>query len=361
MANNSAVYTQKPSLDEFIQEWLSMVRSGTGERGIFNREAILSNLPERRDSNHVFGVNPCGEIVLRSKQFCNLSIVRNTLLDTPETLGRKVTLASILGTIQSTLTNFNYIHPDWKVNCEEERLLGVDITGQFDKIENFDEKSLKEYKNLAILANETYSNILGINPSTAVTCIKPSGNSAQLLNCSSGCHPRYSNYYIRRLRIGNGTPMAKFLLSQNVPVNPEVGQRLDNATVLVFDFPVKSPNNAVTRNDINAIAHLNYWKNLKTHYTEHNPSCTIYFNEDEVLDVAAWVWKNWDIIGGLSFLQRDGGIYQLAPYEEITKEQYEKLMETFPKLDFTKYSTYEAEDLREGSGEYACTGDRCEL
>jgi hypothetical protein len=275
---------------------------------------------------------------------------------------RKVKLAAIFGTIQSTLTNFNYIHPDWKVNCESERLLGVDITGQWDNINNLNDPfTLKAYRDSVVKENEKYAKLLSIPNSASTTCVKPSGNSSQLLDCSSGCHPRYSPFYIRRLRIGAKTPMAEFLMAHKVPVFPEVGSTMDTASVLVFEFPVKSPANSLTKNDLTAIDQLNHWLNLKTNYTEHNPSATIYFDEPEVLSVAAWVWEHWNYIGGLSFLQRDGGIYQLAPYEEITEHEYHRRIKQFPTLDFSTYHQYEPTDTTTHAGEFACTGDRCEI
>lgn len=365
MANNSVVYDERPKASIFMEEWLALAKSGTGERGIFNRGGLGKQLPKRRQRRKDFGVNPCGEIILRPRQFCNLSIAIARPEDTEESMERKVALAAMFGTLQSLLTDFKYISPKWRENCEEERLLGVDITGQLDcpllSPQNPNRpKLLSRLRDVAIKTNTEMANVLKINPSAAVTCVKPSGNSAQLFNCASGLHPRYAQYYIRRLRIGAYTPIAQLLKDQGVPWHPEVGQVAEQATVLVFEFPVAAPEGALTRHDMSAIDQLENWLDLKRYYTEHNPSVTIYVNDEEWPAVGAWVYEHFDEIGGLSFLPKDGGVYELAPYEEITEEEYRRRAEALPSVDFSKLPDYETSDMTEVNREFACTGDRCE-
>ncbi len=266
--------------------------------------------------------------------------------------------------IQSTLTNFNYIRPEWKQNCEEERLLGVDITGQLDcpwfKPETRDDFYLQLQCEVAMMAEE-YSQLLGVNYPAALTCVKPSGNSSQFLNTSSGIHPRYAPYYVRRIRIAASNPVSQFLGSRGVPHFPEVGDNPTNPMIWVFEFPVKSPDGAITRNDVTALQMLEQWKSCKINYTEHNPSCTIYVGEDEWWPVGAWVFRNWDVIGGLSFLPRSGGVYQLAPYSECTKEEYERRMAEWPMLDWTELKYHETTDQTDVAREFACQSGQCEL
>jgi ribonucleoside-triphosphate reductase len=363
MANNSAVYNQKPSTSEFVREWTELMNSGTGERGIFNREGTLKAMPERRKQD-VMGLNPCGEIVLRPFEFCNLSIAVARSDDNIYTLKKKVQLATQFGIVQSLLTDFNYIRPDWKKNCEEERLLGVDITGQMDCMLLWGNQRAEHYhtlKTVAVDEAKSLAHLLNINCPAAVTCVKPSGNSSQLLNVSSGLHPRYAEHYIRRLRIGASSPVAQLLIDANVPRHPENGQNPDSPTVWVFEFPVQSPIGAMTRNEMTAIDQLQQWKVCKQNFTEHNPSITVYVREDEWLEVGAWVFRNWDCVGGISFLPFDGGIYQLAPYEEITKEEYDRRITEWPRIDFTKLQSYERADTTELNRDYACVGDKCEI
>jgi ribonucleoside-triphosphate reductase len=363
MANNSAVYHEKPPSLDFLREWMALAESGTGERGIFNRAGIMRQKPKRRKLAQ-FGTNPCGEIALRPKSFCNLSIAVARPDDTEESLIQKVTQAAIFGTLQSCLTNFSYLSEDWKRNCEEERLLGVDITGQMDcpllqpgaagrKL------LLEKLRDTAVRTNEEYAARLGINASVAVTCKKPGGNSGQLLDCSAWV--RYADYFIRRFRSGAYDPITRMLQDAGVPWYPEVGQSRDTCSVVVFEFPMKSPESAITRNDLTAIEQLNDWLDWKKHFTEHNPSITIYVDDYEWLDVAHWVYKNWEWVGGISFLPKDGGVYQLAPYQDISKEEYEKRMRDFPDIDWTKLRYYETSDETTSSQEYACVGNSCEL
>ena len=374
LANNSAVYSSKPSNLEFFDEWLSLMKSGSGERGIFNRQSLLHTLPHRRleylasrgqffDSPDLslIGTNPCGEIILRSKQFCNLTEVIARPHDNIDSLMSKIKLATILGTYQSTLTKFPYLSKEWKENCEAERLLGVSITGQWDCEAVRNASVLSALREESIKVNLEYSQRFGINPSTAITCVKPSGSVSQVVDCASGMHPRFASYYIRRIRISANDALFKLCRDQGVPFHPEVGQSFENATTFVLEFPVKSPDGCTLQSEVSATEQLDYWKIVKQNYTEHNPSVTIYVGEDEWVDVAHWVYKNWDIVGGLTFLPRTNHIYQLAPYEEITKEQYETLKMQFENVDFSKLITYESYDETEMKRELACAGGGCEL
>jgi len=353
MANNSAVYNKKPSATEFIEEWLSLAKSGTGERGIFNRAGLKKQMPERRWKKfkkymQTSGTNPCGEITLRDKQFCNLTEIVARPDDTEQSLLKKAEIAAILGTYQSSLTDFPYISKEWQKNCEEERLLGVSITGQWDCPAVRNANVMKKILEKILETNREYAQRLGINPSTSVSSVKPSGTVSQLVNAAPGMHPRHSPYYIRRIRISAGDPLCKMLIEQKVPYHPEVGQTEATATTYVFDFPVKAPDKSTFKKDLNAIDQLEYWKMVKENYTEHNPSVTILVKDDEWIKVANWLYENWDIIGGLTFLPADNSVYQLAPFEEITGEEYEKLISEFPDIDFSQILVYEKEKEIEG-------------
>lgn len=374
MANNSAVYIEKPSAVDFLEEWLSLAKSGSGERGIFNRGSLTKQMPARRikqwensgyiENGVVVGVpgtNPCGEIVLKSKQFCNLTEVVARAEDTKESLKRKARLASILGTYQSTLTNFKYLSAEWKKNCEDERLLGVSITGQWDSKMARDPEMMKMMRDETIKTNKEYSKRFGVNESTSVTCVKPSGNVSQLVDASSGMHPRHAKYYIRRIRISATDPLFKLMKDQGIPYHPEVGQTADNAHTFVLEFAVKAPSSATFKNDLSAVEQLEYWRQVKENYTEHNPSVTISVGDEEWIGTGDWVYKNWDIIGGLSFLPRERHIYKLAPYEEIDEKTYKELSEKMVDIDFSKIVTYEFDDETAGSKEYACVGGVCEI
>lgn len=366
MANNSAIYNEKPALPEFMDEWIALVRSGTGERGVFNRGGLPNQLPTRRlnvlgEVVETMGTNPCGEIILQSKQFCNLSEVVARPEDTEESLIRKVRLATILGTYQASLTKFPYLSKEWQENCDTEALLGVSITGQWDCPAVRDEKVLAKMKEEAIKTNQEYAKRFGINPSTCITCVKPSGNSSQTYDCSSGIHPRYAPYYLRRIRISTTDPLFHMLRDQKVPFHPEVGQTRDNATTFVVEFPVQAPKKSVFRNDVSALEQLEYWKTVKQSFTEHNPSITIYIGEEEWLEVGNWVYKNWEIVGGIAFLPRSNHVYSLAPYQEITQEEYEKITKEFPDLNFSDLVLYEHDDETEVKAELACVGGACEL
>lgn len=367
LANNSVAYTEKPECTKFIEEWLSLIRSNAGERGIFNREgAQKQQALLGRDPGYPYGTNPCGEIILKSEEFCNLTEVVIRSEDTIEDLKRKISQATLLGCLQATLTDFNFLRDTWKFNVEEERLLGVSLTGILDHpVFNGKQPGIKSWlkamKREAILSATKWASLLGINTPKAITCVKPSGTVSQLVDSASGIHPRWSPYYIRRVRVSSTDPLAKLLIAAGVQYNPEVGQELCTCSTYVFDFPIKSPDTACYRNELNAIQQLEIWKIFKNYWCDHNPSVTIYVKEDEWLSVGTWVYTNWDFIGGLTFLPVAGGSYPLQPYEEITEETYNTLMSTFPELDFTQLSKYELEDSTHGSREFACTSGVCEL
>lgn len=361
-ANNSAVWPKGglPQAD-IIAQMVEMVKSGRGEPGIFNREAANNLRPERRQSHPEFGTNPCGEINLRPWEFCNLSIAIARSDDTFETLAEKVELATIIGTIQSMATNFPGLRPMWKKNCEEERLLGVDINGQLDCPVVQDATVMEKLKQVAIETNKKYAYILGINQSAAVTCVKPSGNSSQLFNCSSGIHARWAPYYIRNVRVSAHSPIYKVLRDGSVPMDPENGQTVENANTWVIHFPVKSPEGAITRKDRSAIEQCEYWLLNKKNWTEHNPSVTITYYPDEVINLIKWVVDHKDYIGGMAFLPAFDAQYAQLPYIEITKEEYKTLAPKFPEIDFSRLYLYEDEDLTTAAQEVACASGACEI
>ena len=373
MANNSAIYLEKPTSTQFMDEWVSLMKSGSGERGIFNRGSLKHQMPKRRvDYLHEklkstngdlgpLGTNPCGEVILQSKQFCNLSEVIARSDDTEKTLLKKARIATILGTYQSSLTGFRYISKEWNKNVEAERLLGVSVTGQWDSNAVRKPETLKKMRAVVINTNKKYAKKMGINESTAVTSVKPSGTVSQTFDTSSGMHTRYSPYYIRRIRIASTDSLFKLLKDQGIPCYPEVGQNEKTATTFVLEFPVKAPKNAVTTNDLTAIDQLEHWKNVKVNYTEHNPSITISVGENEWIEVANWVYENWEIVGGLSFLPRFDHVYQLAPYEAIDKKKYEELLQRTKNIDFSKLMIYETKDETDVKKELACAGGTCEL
>ena len=375
VANNSAVYENKPTNTELMEEWVALMKSGSGERGIFNRGEMANTMPKRRVSffkkigfigpdgvvQGPIGTNPCGEIILQSKQFCNLSEVIARAHDTHESLVRKARLAALLGTYQSTLTKFRYISKKWTDNCENERLLGVSVTGQWDSEAARQPETLRAMRDVAVKENASYAKRFGVKPSMAVTAVKPSGTVSQAFNCSSGIHPRHSKYYIRRVRISATDSLFKMLRDQGVTYYPEVGQTPENATTYVLEFPVKSPSGSVFKNDFSALQQLEYWKTVKLNFTEHNPSATISVGEDEWIGVVDWLQKNWEIIGGLSFLPRYEHVYRLAPYEEIDKKRYEEMTEKFPEIDYSKLVTYEHTDETEQKKELACVGGICDI
>lgn len=362
MANVSAVYEGRPTAVAFMEEWLALAKSGSGERGIFNRAGANKKIPKRRKKAK-FGLNPCSEVILRSMQMCNLSIAVARADDTQETLEAKVIQAAIFGTIQSTLTDFRYVRAEWKKNCDEERLLGVDICGQMDcpllRPGAPGRAELLDRLLAAVLrTNREIADRLGIPHSTACTVVKPSGNSAVFYGCSSGLHARWSMYQVRRVRINRAGPMAALMLDAGVPhaVDPM------NDTLLVFDFlPDPSPPGTPTRNDMTASEQFANWLVWKERWAEHSVSCTIYVGEDEWLSLGAEVYENFDRIVGLSFLPRDSGTYQLAPNEELTKEDYEARLAAFPRIDWSRLSHFETEDTTTSAQELACAGGNCEM
>ncbi len=374
MANNSAVYCDKPSNETLLDEWLAIVKSGSGERGIFNRGSLLKTLPQRRIDlfkdkklvqndrlTGIIGTNPCAEIILQSKQFCNLSEIVVRADDDEKSLLHKVKLATILGTYQATLTKFPYLSKEWQKNCEQERLLGVSITGLWDCKAARDPNVLQKLKKQAIATNKKIAQRFNISQSTCVTCVKPSGTVSQVVDCASGMHPRHAPYYIRRIRIAATDSLFNMLKDQGVPYAPEVGQAQDSATTFVLEFPVKAPKGALYRDDISAQDMLDFWKTVKLNYTEHNPSVTVSVSEDEWIRVVNWLDHNWDIIGGLSFLPRSNHVYQLAPYEAISKERYEQMLEKVKHIDFSQLLIYERQDETEVKKELACVGGVCEI
>src|SRR3989338_4269472 len=374
MANNSAVYETKPTNAELMDEWVALMKSGSGERGIFNRGSQEKTMPERRLAflrkkygtkmkGYIgqIGTNPCGEILLQSKQFCNLSEVIARPHDDEKSLLRKAKLATLLGTYQSTLTTFNYISEDWKKNCEDERLLGVSITGQWDCPAVRDGRVMRKMRDVTIKTNETYAKRFGVDPSTSITCVKPSGTVSQTFDCSSGLHPRHSQYYIRRIRISATDSLFKMVRDQGIPHHPEVGQSAGDANTYVLEFPVKAPAGSMFKNDLSALEQLEYWKMVKLNWTEHNPSATVSLGEEERVAEVAWIYENWDIIGGLSFLPRDSHVYRLAPYEPIDKATYDRLTQNFPQIDYSKLYIYEKTDETEQAKELACAGGTCEI
>ena len=377
VANNSAVYEAQPTNAELMDEWVALMKSGSGERGIFNRGSLATTMPKRRADyfkkigfieedgtvHGSIGVNPCAEIILQSKQFCNLSEVIARVHDTEASLLRKARLAAILGTYQSTLTKFGYISKEWTDHCAAERLLGVSITGQWDSPVAREPEVMRKVRDMAIKTNATYAKRFGIAPSMSVTAVKPSGTVSQTFDCSSGIHPRHAPYYIRRVRISATDSLFKMMRDQGVPYYPEVGQSMEEANTFVIEFPVKAPDHskeARFKNDLSALEQLEYWKRVKLNYTEHNPSATISVSADEWISVVDWVQKNWDIVGGLSFLPRADHVYRLAPYEAITKEEYEARVARFPKIDYAKLVVYELHDETEMKKELACAGGTCE-
>lgn len=366
LANNSVCYTEKPDVNSFMREWLALMESGSGERGIFNRTASQKQAGKngRRDNSWEFGTNPCSEIILRPYQFCNLTEVVVRSDDTLESLERKVHLATILGTIQSTYTHFPYLRKIWQSNTEEERLLGVSFTGIMDNplmtLENKGlEKTLEHLKNIAVETNKIWANYLGINPSAAITCVKPSGTVSQLVDSASGIHPRYSYYYIRTVRADNKDPLTEFMKSVGIPHEPDV-MKPDSNTV--FSFPMKSPDKAVVTSDVSALEQLELWLIYQRFWCEHKPSITVHVKNNEWMDVGAFVYKHFDEMSGVSFLPYDGHTYQQAPYQEINVDQYEELLEKMPKnIDWKQLSEFETEDTTKSSSTFACVGGVCEI
>ena len=366
MSNNSVAYTEKPDMTTFMREWLSLTESGTGERGMFYRGAAQSKAAEngRRDAEWAFGTNPCSEIILRPYQFCNLSEVIVRGEDSADDISKKVELATILGTFQATLTNFPYLRKVWKKNTEEERLLGVSLTGIMDNsIMNGQESNnlaeiLQQLKEVAIDTNKEFSEKLGISQSTAITCVKPSGTVSQLTDSASGIHARHSQYYVRTVRGDKKDPITQFMMEKNIPWETD----LWNNNNAVFSFPVKSPEGCITRNDMTALQQLEFWKIYADNWCEHKPSITVSVGAEEWLEVGNWIYKNFNIASGLSFLPRSEHVYQQAPYQECTAEAYSDFASTMPKeIDWTELTKYENDDNTVGSQTFACSGDSCDI
>ena len=366
LANNSVAYTEKPDALAFMREWTALVESGSGERGIFNRQASKKQAAKngRRDASYDFGTNPCSEIILRPYQFCNLTEVVVRATDTVDTLKEKVRLATILGTIQSTYTKFPYLRKIWANNTEEERLLGVSLTGIMDNplltSKNAGlEATLEELKNVAIKTNAEWAERLGIPVSAAITCVKPSGTVSQLVDSASGIHARHSEYYIRTVRGDNKDPLTQFMKDQGIPSEPCV---MKPEQTTVFSFPQKSPPNAVTRNDMTAVEQLEAWLVYQRHWCEHKPSVTISVRDSEWVQVGAFVYKHFDEMSGVSFLPHLDHVYEQAPYQDCTKQEYEEMLSFMPtNIDWAKLSEYESEDNTSGMQTLACSGDSCEI
>jgi len=376
LSNNSVAYKEKPEIGTFMEEWISLYKSKSGERGIFNRSAAKKQClraaefrgdnGRHRDSNHDFGTNPCSEIILRDKQFCNLSEVVVRKEDTEESLKRKVRIATILGTFQSTLTHFKYISSDWNSNCEDERLLGVSLTGILDNSQMSGKKGKDKLTNLlrtlrktAVEANEEISKSLKINPSAAITCIKPSGTVSALVNSASGIHARHNPYYVRTVRADRKDPLCKFMMDMKFPHEPCV-MKPDHT--IVFSFPMKSPDAAICRNDMTAIEHLELWLLYQKEWCDHKPSITVSVKEHEWMGVGAWVWEHFEEMSGVSFLPFSDHTYRQAPFQDCTKEEYESLCARMPSgIDWSGLANYEKEDNTLGSQELACSGSSCEI
>ena len=365
LANNSVAFKEKPEIGVFMDEWVSLYKSKSGERGIFNRDACrrtVAKLGDRRNSSYEFGTNPCSEIILRDREFCNLTEVIVRPEDTVESLTRKVKLASILGTWQASLTHFPYLSSSWKKNCEEEALLGVSLTGILDnkmmsKSPNLS-SILEGLKSVAESTNLEWSSRIGINPAAAITCVKPSGTVSQLTDAASGIHARHNEYYIRTVRADRKDPLCQMMIEMGFPHEPCV-MKPDHT--MVFSFPMKAEG-SVTRNDLTAIEHLELWLTYQRHWCEHKPSITITVREHEWMEVGAWVYKHFDEISGISFLPHSDHSYRQAPYQDCSKEEYEKELSQMPQnVDWSLLSQYEKEDNTKGTQTFACSGDKCEV
>ncbi len=366
LANNSVAYTEKPDFEAFLNEMQTLYESKSGERGLFSRVAAqkIAARNGRRDPNQDFGTNPCSEIILRSNQFCNLSEIVVREDDTEETLKAKAEVAAIIGTLQATLTDFRYLRNIWKKNTEEEALLGVSMTGIMDNAllstpNNPESEALLEgVRDVAIATNKKWAKKLGINQSTAVTAVKPSGTVSQLVDSASGIHPRFSKHYIRRVRSDKKDPLAVFMKTAGFPVEDDVMS--DSSSV--FSFPVKAPETSVTVSDVGAMHQLELWKMYQNSWCEHKPSITVYYTDREFLQVAQWIWDNFDLCSGISLLPVSEHTYQQAPYEDINAEQYEELLASMPKdINWNDLQYFEQEDNTTGSQELACTGGACEI
>jgi ribonucleoside-diphosphate reductase alpha chain len=366
LANNSVAYKEKPEIGVFMDEWVSLYKSKSGERGIFNRSAAqktVTKLGDRRDPSYEFGTNPCSEIILRDREFCNLTEVVVRPNDNLASLQRKVRLATILGTFQASLTHFPYLSSDWQKNCKEEALLGVSMTGITDNKELRDKNSaeviLKDLRQYAVETNKEFAKAIGINPAAAITCVKPSGTVSQLTDAASGIHARHNQYYIRTVRADKKDPLCTMMIDMGFPAEP-CAMKPDHT--MVFSFPIKSPDECITRNDMTAIQQLELWLTYQRYWCEHKPSVTITVKEHEWVEVGAWVYKHFDEISGISFLPHSDHSYKQAPYQDCTKEQYEALSAKMPKnVDWSLLKSYEKEDSTKGTQTFSCTGDKCEI
>tara|TARA_Y100001963_G_scaffold148504_1_gene226519 strand:- start:21674 stop:23536 length:1863 start_codon:yes stop_codon:yes gene_type:complete len=366
LANNSVAYKERPEIGTFMDEWVSLYKSKSGERGMFNRGAAKKVIEqhERRDPNYDFGTNPCSEIILRDREFCNLTEVVVRGDDTIKSLKEKVRLATILGTWQSTLTDFRYLSGEWSKNCEEERLLGVSLTGIMDNAltsgrEGDLPKLLKQLKKVAVETNIEWAKKLGIEQSVAITCVKPSGTVSQLVDAASGIHARHNPYYIRTVRADNKDPLCQFMKDKGFP-NEQCVMKGDHVTV--FSFPVKSPDDAICRTDLTAIEQLELWKVYQDNWCEHKPSVTITVKEHEWLAVGSWVWENFDMMSGVSFLPHSDHSYRQAPYQDCTKKEYKELLDKLPvDVDWSELGKLEKEDNTAGTQTMACSGNSCEI
>lgn len=359
-ANNSAVLSGIPTRERFEEIFDAMLRGGGGEPGIFNRLAAIHMRPQGRGYAS-FGTNPCGEIILRPYSFCNLSSAVARFDDNLESLSEKIYTATVIGTIQSMATHFPNLRPEWRRNAEEERLLGVDINGYMDCPTLQHGWVLRELKDIAVMCNHYIAKVLDINPAAAVTCVKPSGNSSTLLNCSSGLHPRWSKFYVRNVRVFAHSPIFKVLQEAGVPMDPENGQNKDSATTWVIHFPVRSPEGAILRHEMSAIEQCENWRKCKMNWTEHNPSVTITYGKEEESELKEWVWENMNVIGGMTFLPRDNSTYKQMPYEEISESEYLSLCQAMPEIDFSRVQAYEHGDMTTSFKELACSAGVCEL
>jgi len=367
LANNSVAYTEKPDFEAFLTEMKNLYESKSGERGLFSRVAAqkIAGRNGRRDAEHDFGTNPCSEIILRSNEFCNLSEVVVRADDTLETLKEKVRKATIIGTLQSTLTDFRYLRVRWKRNTEEEALLGVSLTGIMDHaVLGGDAESpmlavwLEEMRNVSIQTNKEWAEKLGVNASAAITCVKPSGTVSQLVDSASGIHPRFSKHYIRRVRSDKKDPLAVYMEQAGFPVEQDVM----SPSSVVFSFPVKAPESSTCVKDVGAMEQLALWKTYQNHWCEHKPSVTVYYTDSEYFKVAQWIWDNFDLCSGISLLPTSDHVYQQAPYEDIDEDQYEKLVAIMPQnVDWEELAQFEKEDNTTGSQELACVGGACEI
>lgn len=363
LANNSVCYTERPDVGSFMQEWLALYQSKSGERGIFNRVASEKQAVKngRREGGHEWGTNPCSEIILRPYQFCNLTEVVCRAGDSNEDMLRKIKVATILGTIQSTLTDFRYLRRVWKKNTEEERLLGVSLTGILDSKLVYDAtpEMIESWRAHAVSVNKKLSEKIGIEQSAAVTCVKPSGTVSQLVDSASGIHARHSDYYIRRVRGDKKDPITTFMAMANIPVEDDV---MKPEATSVFSFPIKAPDHCITRNDLSAIQQLELWLKIQRHWCEHKPSITVTVKENEWVEVGAWVWKHFDEVSGISFLPHSDHTYRQAPYEECDKETYERLLSSMPKsIDWRELGKLEQGDRTTGSQDLACSAGVCEI